>query len=165
MNSAVLVDGISTIFIFRVPQLHLGRDRHMRSGTFLYEILFPTTFILSFFLWDAYFRQHFVLSRMNSAVLIDCISTIFIFRASQLRLGEDRRMSSGTFFIRNSIPYNFYLKLFLMGCVFLASAFYVHISTYINRGYVDCNDVTIRCPLQIGHTCVSNHLDDEPQLI
>ncbi len=32
----------------------------MRSRTFLYEIQFPTTFILSFFLWDAYFRQHFV---------------------------------------------------------------------------------------------------------
>ncbi len=45
-----------------------------------------------------------------------------------------------------------------MGCVFLASAFYVHIGTYINSGYVDCNDVTIRCPLRIGPTCVSNHL-------
>ncbi len=45
-----------------------------------------------------------------------------------------------------------------MGCVFLASAFYVHIGTYINTGYVDCNDVTIRCPLRIEPTCISNHL-------
>ncbi len=27
-----------------------------------------------------------------------------------------------------------------------------------NRGYVDCNDVNIRCPLRIRPTCVSNHL-------
>ncbi len=40
----------------------------------------------------------------------------------------------------------------------LASAFYVHIGTYINTGYVDCNDVTICCPLRIEPTCVSNHL-------
>ncbi len=49
-----------------------------------------------------------------------------------------------------------------MGCVFLASAFYAHIGTYINTGYVDCNDVTIRCPLRIGLTYVSNHLDPGP---
>ncbi len=67
----------------------------MRSGTFLYEFRFPTTFILSFFLWDAYFwRQRFV-----------CILA--------------------------------------------------HILT---RGYVDCSDVAIRCPLRIGPTCVSNNL-------
>ncbi len=45
-----------------------------------------------------------------------------------------------------------------MGCVFLALAFYVHIGTYINRGNVDCNDVTICYPLRIGSTYVSNHL-------
>ncbi len=69
------------------------------------------------------------------------------------------------FFIRNSIPYNFYLKLFFIGWVFLSSAFYVHIGTYINTGYVDCNDVTIRCPLRIEPTCVSNHLVYTPSWV
>ncbi len=36
-----------------------------------------------------------------------------------------------------------------MGCVFVASAFYVHIGTCINTGYVDCNDIAICCPLRI----------------
>ncbi len=28
----------------------------------------------------------------------------------------------------------------------------------LTQAYVDCNDVTIRCPLRIEPTCVSNHL-------
>ncbi len=47
-----------------------------------------------------------------------------------------------------------------MGCLFLAWAFYVHIGTCINTDYVDCNDLTICCPLRIEPTCVSNHLGE-----
>ncbi len=35
-----------------------GGERHMRSGTFLYEIQFQTTFIWSFFWCTAYFWHH-----------------------------------------------------------------------------------------------------------
>ncbi len=49
---------------------------------------------------------------------------------------------------------NFYVKLFLILCVLLASSFFIlcvywHI---YNTCYVDCNDIIIRCPLQIGLT-------------
>ncbi len=67
-------------------------------------------------------------------------------------------MRSETFLYEIRFPTTFILSFFLMGCVFLASVFYAHIGTYINTGYVDCNDVTICCPLRIGPTCVPNHL-------
>ncbi len=91
-----------------------------------------------------------------------CFSTLYfnhIHLSSPLApLRRKQTYALTDFFIQNSILYNFYLKFFLMGCVFLVSAFYLHIGTYINIGYVDCNDVTIHCPLRFEPTCVSNHL-------
>ncbi len=46
-------------------------------------------------------------------------------------------MRSGTFAYEIRFPTTFILSFFLMGCVFLAPAFYVHIGTYINRGYLE----------------------------
>ncbi len=65
----------------------------MRSGTFLYEIRFPTTFILSFFLWDAYF----VLSRMNSAVLVDYFNHIHLSSPLAPLRGEIHICAQGLF--------------------------------------------------------------------
>ncbi len=63
-------------------------------------------------------------------------------------------MRSWTFFVQNSIPNNFYFKLFWCDMYFWHQHFlcYVRIGTYIT-GYVDCNDVIIRCSLQIRLTC------------
>ncbi len=84
----------------------------MRSRTFLYKIQLPTTFMLSF-LWDTYFRQHWVLSRMYSAVSVYCISTIFIIRAPYLHLGGgDRHMRSRTFLYEIQFPTTFMLSFF-----------------------------------------------------
>ncbi len=59
----------------------------MRSRTFLDEIQFPTTFIWSFFSWDACFQRRWVLNIMYSAISLHYISTILIFWAPCLHLG------------------------------------------------------------------------------
>ncbi len=42
------------------------------------------------------------------------------FKPPSCTQGEDRHMPSWIFFVRNSMPNNFYLKAFWIGCVFLA---------------------------------------------
>ncbi len=53
----------------------------MRSRTFLYEIQFPTTFILSFFSWDAYFwRQSFmcILAHILTQAMLTAMTSLYV---------------------------------------------------------------------------------------
>ncbi len=53
----VLSKSVLELNSFEAPSSTLCGDRHMRLRTFLDEIQFQTTFILSFFSGDAYFWQ------------------------------------------------------------------------------------------------------------
>ncbi len=50
----------------------------------------------------------------------DKISNMLISEPYSSTPGGDKHMRSGTFLVQNSIPNNFYLKIFLILCVFLA---------------------------------------------
>ncbi len=76
--------------IFRAAQSTTGKDRHIRSRTFSYEIQFRTTFIWSFFWSDAYFllrrapnRIYFPILNIGTYLYIDPLAhelAVFLFR-------------------------------------------------------------------------------------
>ncbi len=80
-----------------------GGDRRRRSRTFLDEIQFPTTFILSFSSWDAYFwRQYFtcilahiltqaILTAMTSLYVAPCESSPLVFLIT-LQTKKDQKL-------------------------------------------------------------------------
>ncbi len=97
------------------------KDGHMRSGTFLYKIQFWTIFIWRFFVWCVFLA---VLSpKLNIFFHFSTISYLnHINLSSPLApfCGEID-LYSWNLFVGNSIPYNFYLKLFFVWCVLLAA--------------------------------------------
>ncbi len=90
---------------FEPPSSTLGEDRHIRSLTFCTKFNFE----------QLLFKAFFYAMRIFGGIEPQTESTF-------LTLGRDRHMSSQTFFVWNLISNNFYLKLFLMWCVFLAAS-------------------------------------------
>ncbi len=68
---------------FEPPNSTLRGDRHMCSRTFLYEILFRTTFIWSFSWCDAYFWQRQALKWINFPIFVHIIIVLLLQHWSQ----------------------------------------------------------------------------------
>ncbi len=132
------------------------KARWLEAQDFFIRNSIPT-FIWNFFSWDAYFRRRWVLNRIYSAFSVHYISTISIFRAPWLRLEGDRHMCSQIFYTKFNSQ-QLLSEVFFHGiCIFGISVLCAYWHIY-NTSYVDCNDVTIHCPLQIEPTCLSIYL-------
>ncbi len=101
---------------------------------------------------------------MYFAVSVHCISIILIFQAPWHHWGEidkgAHRLFYTKFNFQQLLSEAFFHEIRIFGVSVLCAYWHIY-----NTGYVDCNDVTIRCPLWIEPTCLSIHLAINPHLI
>ncbi len=113
----------------------------MRSRTFLYKIQFPTTFMNVFCCFTTLYLNHINLSSP----------------LAPLMGGEIDICAHGYFYMKFNSQQLLSEAFFHGMCLFGVSVLCAYWHIY-NTVYVDCNDITIRCPMRISPTCLPIHL-------